>query len=116
MNVLENLPTKEEFQIIPIKINISDVQSYVDGGWRYRPTSILTTYKEDWTEWYAIREFVQNSLDETGSFDLVFEDEENISYIIVPWCAAASIWRSTASEPPTSIGRRCSPSGRRSLE
>ena len=82
MNVLENLPAKEEFQLFPVKLNIDDVQSYVDRGWKFRPTSILTTYKEDWTEWYAIREFVQNSLDETGSFDLVFEDEENISYII----------------------------------
>jgi len=82
MNVLENLPTKEEFQLFPIKVDLEDVQSYVNQGWRYRPTSILTSYKEDWTEWYAIREFVQNSLDETGSFDLVFEDEEEISYIV----------------------------------
>lgn len=82
MHISQALPTIEDFSILPSVISEQDIDQYTRLGWKYRPTSILASYKENWTEWFAIREFVQNSLDETDGFEILYSTDENISYII----------------------------------
>lgn len=77
-----DLPKLSDFEKIPIRMENEDISKYVEQGWVYEPTSILSTYKENWNEWFSIREFVQNSLDETEKFSLVYDDSLKISYIV----------------------------------
>ncbi len=53
-----------------ILIKDEDVERLRTQGWDYIPTNIARDYRPNWTMYHAIREFVQNSLDETESFEM----------------------------------------------
>jgi len=58
-----------------IDIEEEDIPKLRAEGWDYVPTNMPSTYREYWEMFHAIREFVQNSLDETETFDIRLTDE-----------------------------------------
>jgi len=53
-----------------IDITDDDIPRLRAEGWDYIPTNITSGYRPYWEMYHAIREFVQNSLDETEVFDI----------------------------------------------
>jgi len=53
-----------------IEISEDDIPRLRAEGWDYMPTNMPSTYRPYWEIYHAIREFVQNSLDETEAFDI----------------------------------------------
>lgn len=53
-----------------IEISEDDIPRLRAEGWDYMPTNMPSTYRPYWEMYHAIREFVQNSLDETETFDI----------------------------------------------
>jgi len=58
-----------------IDITEDDIVRLRAEGWDYIPTNMPETYRPYWTLWHAIREFVQNALDETEDFDMRLTSE-----------------------------------------
>jgi len=52
------------------QITRDQLNQLVSAGWEFLPTNIPFTYRPDWTMFHSIREFAQNSLDETGDFSI----------------------------------------------
>lgn len=52
------------------QISRDQLNQLVSAGWEFLPTNIPITYRPDWNMFHAIREFVQNSLDEVGDFNI----------------------------------------------
>lgn len=42
-------------------------------GWSLLPSGFKTTMRTNWTEWHAVREYVQNALDETGAVEVALD-------------------------------------------
>jgi len=53
-----------------IDITDEDLPRLKAEGWDYIPTNITSEYRPYWEMFHAIREFIQNSLDETETFDI----------------------------------------------
>jgi len=53
-----------------IDITDEDIPRLKAEGWDYIPTNITSGYRPYWEMFHALREFVQNSLDETETFDI----------------------------------------------
>jgi len=58
-----------------IDITEDDIVRLRAEGWDYVPTNMPSTYRPYWEMFHAIREFVQNSLDETETFDIRLTSE-----------------------------------------
>lgn len=58
-----------------IDITEDDILRLRAEGWDYVPTNMPSTYRPYWDMFHAIREFVQNSLDETETFDIRLTSE-----------------------------------------
>lgn len=80
MRAIDTLPTTSDFNKLPLELPASQLDS-LRANWQIESLGMMLNYKMNWTEWHAIREFVQNALDATEAVSLLFEDQQNISYI-----------------------------------
>jgi len=80
MRALDFLPGPADFDRLPLDIQASLLDS-LRSEWQIESLGMMINYKLNWTEWYSIREFVQNALDATESVILLYEDTLKISYI-----------------------------------
>jgi len=52
-------------------------------GWEVSSTGIAPSFRQGWTPWHSLREFVQNTLDETGELDIaVLRDGGRVATIV----------------------------------
>jgi hypothetical protein len=59
---------------IPIRLTMDEFnRDWKSDGWTYLPIGPTPTWREEWGEWEAIREIVQNALDETEAYQFGFE-------------------------------------------
>lgn len=80
MKAIDHLPVPQDFTI-PLHITAAELENY-RSGWQIESLGMMLNYKMNWVEWYAIREFVQNALDATGSATLLHDDQLEMSYIV----------------------------------
>ena len=64
-----------------LKITRDKLPEMEKQGWEYLTTDRAINYRSNWDTWYGMREFVQNSLDETGAVDISYDSVNNITYI-----------------------------------
>lgn len=81
MRALDSLPSPHDFDKVPLEIKASDLDA-LRATWQVESLGMMLNYKMNWTEWHAIREFVQNALDATEKVTLLYENQEQISYVV----------------------------------
>ena len=64
-----------------MKIEKNNLPKMEEMGWEWLTTDRTINYRMNWTPWYGLREFVQNSLDETGDVDITYDANNQITYV-----------------------------------
>lgn len=65
-----------------ILIEASDLDKMREAGWTWLTTDRTISYRKNWTPWYGLREFVQNSLDETKDVKIVYDDILDATFVL----------------------------------
>ena len=82
MHAQDILPTKADFDLLPL--NFTDITSLPNVSLWEKIESLgsRTDFRTEWGEWEAIRELIQNAVDASPKIKLLYEDQQDISYVI----------------------------------
>jgi len=70
-------PKKPSIKVeIPSTLTMEDYEKHwKPDGWKLLPIGPTSTWRQDWGEWEAIRDIVQNALDETEAYEYGYDDQ-----------------------------------------